>query len=90
LILRMLEWDTEVASTNVVGTVLEELGLYDVYFNYLLFDNAVYVASCFLVVKAGRNGRCLGCLIRKRNHTTKKYGINLKTWVRILTGLNLV
>jgi len=81
--LAYVEWDTEVASTNVVGTVLEELG-YDV--TLIPLDNAVM----WQAVSSGEADGMVAAWLPNTNASHyEKYGDNLENLGENLTGAKL-
>jgi len=81
--LAYVEWDTEVASTNVIGSVLEDLG-YNV--NLVPLDNAVMWEA----VSSGEvDGMVAAWLPNTHASHYEKYGDNLENLGENLTGAKL-
>lgn len=81
--LAYVEWDTEVASTNVIGSVLEELG-YNV--NLVPLDNAVMWEA---VANGEADAMVAGWLPGTHGEQYKKYGDDLENLGENLSGAKL-
>ncbi|SEK71590.1 glycine betaine/proline transport system substrate-binding protein [Carnobacterium iners] len=81
--LAYVEWDTEVASTNVIGTVLEDLG-YDV--NLISLDNAIMWEA----VSNGEADAMVAAWLPETNAAHyEKYGKDLENLGENLSGAKL-